>query len=171
GVEAQSLKGLVDFTALQHSTVKFAFAFTRPAVSARLELTATAVKKGKAGPAIEARAKSFPLKLSPDATAGSVTLPALASGTYRVVLEAEHGVRTERDGGALTVNPDLPPALVRFYGQEDGRAAHPTEAVAFRVRLADDVGVARADLLYTINGSKKVFIEPFALDGAGRKEA
>jgi hypothetical protein len=163
-VEGETLTGLLDVTALRHSQVAFAFRFTRPAVSAVLEWTPQAGEKA-------APTTRLPMALSPDRTAATLAVEALTSGSYRVVLEAEHGIRTVRDGAALSVKEDQPPALLRFSGKENARSARPFDRVPMEARLADDVGVAGAEVVYRVNGEKQTHAEPFVLEGGNAREA
>jgi hypothetical protein len=155
--DEETLSGLVDVTALQGSLVRFEARFTRPAVAARLELASP-------------DGKDYPLALKDNGLAAEVSFAATAGGGYRLVLEAEHGVRTELDGGTLTVKPDLPPTVVRFTGREELKAVTPYEKVGLECQLADDVGVARAAIEYRVNDGPTAR-EPVTLNGAGRLEA
>src|SRR5262249_11703403 len=106
-LDGETLTGLVDLTALKHSRITFNFTFTRPAVSAVLEMIQGSKSDG-------AKPTLHELTFSPDRTTASLTLTALAPGGYRLRMEAEHGIRTDRDGGLLSVKEDLPPALLKF---------------------------------------------------------
>lgn len=168
--DEETRTGLVDLIALQGSDVRFQLRFTRPAVAAWLEWSAADFKEGKEGTKATAKVTTHALPLTAEGTAAEWTLPARATGSYRLILEAEHGIRTERDGGMLTVKADLPPAVLRFTGREELKAVTPREKVALECGLADDVGVARADLEYRINDDEPVRL-PFNLTGTGRLEA
>ncbi len=166
-LDTETRHGLVDLTALKHSEIAFAFAFNRPAVGAWLEWTDLPEKdEGKAG-----KKSLLPLPLAADRLSARLTLPARQNGSYRVLLEAEHGIRTERDGGSLSVKPDLPPALLRYVGKETPISARPYDRIPIEVRLADDIGVAGAELVYQVDADKTVKEEPLTLEGAGRPEA
>src|SRR5207248_1682907 len=110
-----------------------------------------------------------PLALTADRRAGTLTLPA-RPGSYRGVLEAEHRVLTQRDGGNVTVKPDQPPVLLKFAGNHDLRAVRPSDRIPLEVRLADDVAVAEAHVEYRVNGGKEVREERMTLRGAGTRE-
>jgi hypothetical protein len=157
--ETETLYGLVDLTALRGSTLHFALRFSRPAVDARLEWSGA-----------DAKTTSYPLALTDDGRAAELTLAATASGSYRLVLEAEYGVRTKLEGGTLTVKPDEPPTVIKFTGREDLKAVTPYDKIPLECDLADDVGVAKAEVEYRVNEGKPA-LEPFPLTGAGRLEA
>jgi hypothetical protein len=157
--DEETLTGLVDVTALQGSLIRFDLHFTRPAVAARLEWAAS-----------DTKTTDYPLVLRDDGRAADLSLPATASGSYRLVLEAEHGVETQLNGGTITVRPDQPPTVVKFAGREELKAVTPYDKLTLDCALADDIGVARADLEYRVNSAVPAR-EPFVLRGAGRPEA
>jgi hypothetical protein len=164
-VETQTVLGVSDLTALQYSQMTFDFRFTRPAVAAYLEWLAPAGK----GEADDPMPK-HPIVLSPDATAGRLQLPATADGTFRVVLEAEQGIRTELEPRSLIVKPDQPPAFVKVTGHDELKAVHPYESLPLDLDLADDVAVDRAELEYRVNDAPSV-LEPITLEGRGTRQA
>jgi hypothetical protein len=155
--------GLADLTALRHSEVGFDFRFSRPAVAATLEWSTTRLKAGK-------DASSHTLTLTPDRLGASFTLPAGANGSYRLVLEAEHGIRTELRGGDLAVIEDQPPKFLRFSGKDELKAVLPYDKLPLEVHLGDDIGVAAAYLEYKVNGGEAAR-EPIVLQGAGTQDA
>jgi hypothetical protein len=162
-IEEQVVHGLADLSALRHSQIAYDFRFTRPAVAAFLEWTAGEAKAdGK--PAIH------PLALAEDRRGATVTWPATLPGAFRLVLEAERGIRTELDAGTLTIKPDLPPAFLKFSGPEELKAVLPYERLPLEIHLADDVGVARAEIEFQVNNGP-VQREAIALNGAGTREA
>src|SRR5262249_42271074 len=108
--DEETIKGPGDLSCLQHGHFAFPFPFTRPPAAARLEWRPGA---GTATP--------LPVALSRDRLSAKLDLPARQTGVYRLVLEAEHGIRTELEGGTLTVKPDLPPAVLKYLGNEDVR--------------------------------------------------
>ncbi|MFO0842711.1 MAG: hypothetical protein U0797_10000 [Gemmataceae bacterium] len=154
-VDAETVTGMVDLACLQHSDVTLKVRFTRPAVAATLEWTASGEK-----PSLT------PLKLSDDRMSAEYSFRAAKSGAYRLLLDAEHGVRTERDGGAVTVRPDQVPAVLKFTGPEGVPAARPYDRVPLEARLADDIAVAGADLEYRINDDQSVREERVAVEVA-----
>ncbi len=168
--DEDSRSGLVDLAALQGSLVRFELRFTRPAVAARLEWTAAEVKPANSRADQVAKRTSYAFALKDEGRAAELTLPATASGSYRLILEAEHEVVTELDGGALTVSPDQPPSVVRFAGREELKAVTPYDSLPLECELADDVGVAKAELQYRVNDGP-VAREPVPLTGAGRLAA
>jgi hypothetical protein len=163
-VDPESIVGLVDLTTLQHGQVALRLRFNRPAVSARLEWTPSSDKKEGE------KAQSIPLTLSSDQLGADYALTARHSGSFRLILEAEHGVLTERDGLALTVRPDQPPAVVKFVGQEGPRSARAYDRLPLEIHLADDIAVAGADLEYRVNTDKTIHEERIQLEGAGSRE-
>jgi hypothetical protein len=160
-IEAERLRGCADLSALQYSQVAFAFRFTRPAIAASLEW-----KPARSND----RREVLPLELSPDQQEGRFALSAIADGTYRIVLEAEHGIRTETQAYGLTVKVDLPPVFVRVGGSDEIKEVQPHEVVPLAVELADDIGVDLADLEYRINNGP-VVTEPMQLDGRASRQA
>ena len=166
----QNLKGVADLAALKHSEVKFEFRLTRPAVAARVEWTVNEVKATEQGSETAPKTTALPLVLSDDRRSATLTLPATANGTYRVVLEAELGILTELDAKTLTARPDQPPQVLKFAGQEELKAVLPYDHVPIEITAGDDIGVARADLEYAVNDGE-VKTESMALAGANRQEA
>ncbi len=164
-VDTQTVPGITDLTALQYSHITFAFRFTRPAVAAYLEWSPS-VRKGEA----ERPVQKYPITLTPDAAAGRLELPATTDGTFRVVLEAEQGIRTESESRTLIVKPDQPPAFVKVTGHEELKAVHPYESLPIDLELADDVAMDRTELEYRVNDGPSVF-EPITLDGRGTRQA
>jgi hypothetical protein len=158
-IETETIPGLADLSALQYSKVAFDFHFTRPAVAATLTWIAK-----------DATARQQPLSLTADRRAGRLELPADADGTYQLVLEAEQGIRTELEPRSLSVRPDQPPDFLKVTGGEDLRTIQPHESLPLDIHLADDVGIATAQLEYRING-KTAGAEPIKLKGQGTREA
>src|SRR5262249_48841888 len=66
---------------------------------------------------------------------------------------------------------DQPPALLKYYGSTEIRNARTFDRVPLEARLADDIGVAGAELIYRINNEKKEHTERFTLRGAGSPNA
>jgi hypothetical protein len=151
-IDTETFHGLVDLAALQHSEILFDFRFTRPAVAARLEWTTQEVKETKDANRAVPTTVSHDLKLQDSGQAATFTLPALVPGSFRLILLAEHGITTERDGGALAVRPDMPPEFLKVLGKEDLSAVLPYERLPVEVHLSDDVAVAEAALEFRVNG-------------------
>jgi hypothetical protein len=165
----ESFKGIVDLSALKHSDVKFDLHFTRPAVAAHVEWTVNEIVEAPEGNKAVPRTVTLPLPLSEDRRSATWVLSALASGSYRLVLEAEHGIRTELDARTLTVRSDQPPQVVKFAGKEELQAILAYDRLPLEIMVGDDVGVACVDLEYTVNnGALKT--EALALAGANRQE-
>ncbi|MFO0878427.1 MAG: hypothetical protein U0840_13900 [Gemmataceae bacterium] len=155
-LETETLTGMIDLACLQHSGILLTARFNRPAVQAFLEWTPTGAKESV----------TTPLTLAEDRLSGTFRTVAREGGSYRLVLEAEHGVKTERDGGSLTVRPDQPPALLKFDGKEKARLARAYDRIPIEARLADDIAVAGAAIEFRINDEKEVRSEPIKLDGS-----
>jgi hypothetical protein len=160
-IETETVHGGVDLAALQHSRVTFAFRFTRPAGAASLEWKPAKTRDG---------AKVFPLELAAEKQEGRFELAAGTDGTYKVVLEAEHGIRTELEARGLTVKVDQPPAFIRVSGSEEIKVVRPEEVLPLEVDLADDVGVDLAELEYRVNEGTLV-VEAMQLEGRGTRQA
>lgn len=169
-IDVETFHGLVDLSALQHSEVRFDLRFTRPAVKARLEWITQEIKSGPEGTKTTPKVASHELPLVKGDQAATFTLPAAQTGQYRLVLEAEHGITTERDGATITARPDLPPAVLKFSGKEDLRAVLPYDRLPFELKVSDDVGVATVNLEYKVNGGE-VANQSLALDSANSREA
>ncbi len=151
--EEETFYGLVDLAVLQYSAVRFDFHFTRAAEAAYLEWTAQAEsnKNSESAP----QSSRLPLALSDDRQTASFTMPATMAGNYRVVLEAEQGIRTVLEGGFLRVRPDQPPSVVKLVGQAE-RTVHVSGGVPLEIEAADDIAVAGVELEYRINEGETV---------------
>jgi hypothetical protein len=169
-LDKETFHGLVDLSALQHSEVRFDFRFNRPAVAARLEWTTQEVQESKDGTEAASATATHNLTLADGGQAASFTLPAKTAGTFRLVLEAEHGITTEREGGSLIVRPDLPPAFIKVNAKEDLAAVLAYDRLPLELRLTDDVAISEAVLEYRINGGTEQ-VEPLKLEGANSREA
>jgi hypothetical protein len=172
-VAAQTIQGLADLTALQHSKLQVAFRFTRPAAAATLEWT---VQKDK-----HAETVNRPLELTADALGATWLAVATANGQYRVILEAEHGIRTELEPRNLTVKPDLPPSFqkVEISGavrrdllqrRDESLKVLAYENIPLELALTDDIGVDRLDLEYRVNEGMPQ-TEPLPLEGRDSRKA
>ena len=159
--EEEAFQGLVDLSPLQHSEIRFDFRFTRPAVAAYLEF----IRDSKGSENVA----RHPLILSADRQAASFTMPALKEGKYRLMLEAEHAIRTELPGGTIHVQLDQPPSVPRFVGREELHSVLPYERIPLEIEAADDIAVAGCELEYRINEGKAVR-QPLELPG-GRAPA
>jgi hypothetical protein len=174
--EEETFHGLVDLSPLQHSEVRFDFRFTRPAAAAYLEVSrdvyrfARNVNALPFGSRLTDNMVRHPLPLSADRQAASFTMPALKEGKYRLVLEAEHEVRTELAGGTIHVQPDQPPSVLRCAGKEELRTVLPYERIPLEIEAADDIAVAGVELEYRINEGKAVR-QPLDLQGGNTPSA
>lgn len=156
--DEETFQGLVDVSALEHSETRFDLRFTRPAVAVYLEFC----RDPKAGAADKPVRQ--PLSLSADRQGASWTIAELSDCNYRLILEAEHGILTELEGGTIRVQPDQPPSVRRFSGKEELKAVLPYERIPLEIETMDDIGVAGVDLEYRINEEEGVTL-PLKLPG------
>ncbi len=165
-VKAQTLPGLPDLDAVAGSTAAVRLYFTRPAASAVLEWRPDAPG---------GLPDTLPVVLDPDAAGGTATVPLREPGGLRLVLTNEPGVRKLRTEVAVRVRvrPDELPRFVTLTGLWNARrAVLPGQVVTVTVGLADDVGVAAAELEIAAGpGFAAVTRLPVALTGAGTRTA
>src|SRR5207244_3791716 len=69
------------------------------------------------------------LKLNDDRKGARIELPLRESGSFKLVLEAEHGILTELEPRSVTVDIDQPPAILKISGSDDLRTFHPYDRV------------------------------------------
>jgi hypothetical protein len=172
-IETQTSHGRADLSALEHSRVRLDFRFTRPAVEATLQFTATGGKHAE--PALPLTPPVAPgLELTADRRSARVELPARADGRFKLLLGAEHGIRTEPELPALTVQVDQPPVFVQVTTndrlREGPRVVLPYDSVPLDLTLADDVGVEQAVVEYRVNNGQTQG-EPIPLTDAGTRQA
>jgi len=170
----RTVQGIADLSALQYSAVRFDFRFNRPAVTARLEVTAKvhasqsgetprepaydvgrpsqAVRKAWEGRPTTSPHVALPIQLGEDGLEGRLDIPALATGDYnlRLVLEAEHYVATVVDLRKLAILPDEPPAFTEVPNMAAGDA---TAVKAHRASSADQGTRATPDDLLRLKVS------------------
>jgi hypothetical protein len=167
--QPETLTGFHDITALQHSRIRLRVRFTQTAREAVLVWPAD--KKQPAG--------SHALTLATDRMSGEIEVTALADGPSKLVLKGENGFDTELAGGEWTVRVDQPPIVVKFAngmgkgataGSEVLKAVLPYDSIPLDVALADDVGVASAQLEYRVNDGP-VQREEIDLQGRGTTQA
>lgn len=170
--KTETLTGFHDLTALQHSRIRVDVRFTQPAREAMIVWPS-------AKNAPPADAVSHPLTLTADRLGGSIDLPALADGPYKLLLKGENGFDTELSGSELIARIDQPPAVLKFAsaggkGQADAhnspRTVLPYDSIPLDVLLTDDVGVSAAELEYRVNDGT-VQREEIALQGRGTPQA
>jgi hypothetical protein len=162
----ETLHGLVDLSLLEHSGVRFDFCFTRPAAAAYLEWIPASGACQRPGENSDRGVDTprSPLTLSSDRQTASLTISDLTDCKYRLIMEAEHGIRTALEGGAIHVQPDQPPSVRRFVGKEPRRAILPYERIPLEIEAADDIGVAGIELEYRVNEDESVR-QPLELQG------
>lgn len=160
-VRRDTLTGFPDLAPLQHSRVRFDVRFTQPAERATL------VWPGDKGQPVRQD-----LALAEDRSAGSVELPAIAGGAYKLVLVGSNGFTTELAGRELAVRIDQPPAVVHFAGSSPKAlpTALPYDSIPLELALADDIGVASAQVEYRVNGGPAQR-EDIPLQGGGTRQA
>jgi hypothetical protein len=181
--EEQSIHGLADLNALQHSRIHLDFRFTRPTQRAALEWPEPAAENDRAKGSSR---NEHPLVLTADRCAASCDLAAVAGGNYRLVLEEEHGIRTELEPRLLKVQVDQPP-MFRWIvindevhlgpepyqerpSREDTKTVVPSESLLVDLGLSDDVGVERAEVEYRVNEGT-LQRESIPLPTAGSRDA
>jgi hypothetical protein len=184
--QSETMSGFHDLAVLQHSRVRLDIRLTQPAREVLLQWP-----NGKPAAAPQL------LTLAADRLSASVELPALADGSYKLVLRGENGFDTELAGGALNVKVDQPPSVTRFTGgnlpnapkpdwklqtdaigrdfspvkgDEAVKSVLPYEVIPVEAMLADDVGVDAADLEYRINDGPAQQ-EAIAIQGRGTMQA
>jgi hypothetical protein len=160
--------GLVDFAALQYGEAQFDVAFDRPAVAAFLEWTPAG------GQPVAHR-----LVLADDLCSGTLNIPLKTAGRYRFVFEAEHGFRTEIEGGKGSIIVDHKPYFVPG-SVTIGVGAEPKSVLAYdrvpiHARLNDDVGTGSLYVEYYRVGrdlpDKQIETVSVPLVGAGKMSA
>jgi hypothetical protein len=169
--ESESFAGFHDIAALQHSSVRLQVRFTLPAREALLFWPSDNKEAGT-------RAGGHPLALGSDCRSGTIELSALADGPYKLLLRGENGFDTELAGGELSVHVDQPPTVSKLAsaadkgrpGSEGLAAVLPYDRVPLDVALADDVGIALAELEYRVNDGP-VQREEITLQGRGTKRS
>jgi hypothetical protein len=160
--------GFVDFAALQHSEAVFEVAFDRPAVAAYLEWASVA------GQTVAHR-----FVLAEDSLSGTLTVPLKNAGKYRLVLEAEHGYRTEIDGGKGSViidkAPYFVPGSVAIGVGTEPKSVLAYDRIPIRAQLNDDVGTGPLEVEYYRVGKdlpdRQIETAYVPLKGAGKMSA
>jgi len=164
-IAAQTTHGLSSVNVLQHGRARFDFAFTRPAVAARLEWT-TGDKETRQTEKIE-------LPLSADRKSAHLERLMTGEAEYRLILEAEHDIRTETSSQTVGVWLDRPPGFKDFaLARKDNRPVHPQDQVGFSFKAIDDIAVMKADIEIRVNDLKnKSVFQQCPLTGSGTTEA
>jgi len=150
-IQTETLMGLHDVTALQHSKVLLEVSFTQPAREALVQWPTE-----KNTP--QAMSNEQRMILAADRLSGSIELPAVADGAIGLMLRGDNGFDTQLAGGNLSVRIDQPPTVAKFastVGQglagDRRRKVLPYDAIPIEINLADDVGVASAQVEYRIS--------------------
>lgn len=158
-IPKETKAGLTDITALQYSALDLHCQFSRPAVAAYFEWSPDAGVK-----------RLLPLQLSDDRDSALFHMPLATPGIYRLIMEAEHGIRTESTSHRIEIKIDLPPAFERVSGSNDLKVVRPYDSISLEASLNDDVSVESAYLEYAV-GNGPVRIEPMTLEGKGAHQA
>jgi hypothetical protein len=175
-IPVERIHEIADLSPLQHSQMEFFFRFNRPAVAARVHLTTqNETDKPRAGAKPQAMdeatvEKTLDMELSADRREARLDLSAPSDATYRVVLEAEHGVLTELDPRKLSVKLDQPPKFSQVSGADEAKEINPYDQIPLEITLTDDVGIHSAEAEYRVNKGPSAF-EPIPLNGKGTQQA
>ncbi|HEV2949276.1 MAG TPA: hypothetical protein VGX70_18015 [Gemmataceae bacterium] len=171
-IPVERVHEVADFSALQHSRVEVSLRFNRPAVAAKVQIKMqdeTGSSSASAKPqAIDER--NLDIELSADRREGRVQLPTKNDATYRIVLEAEHGILTELESRKFSVRIDHPPKFLRVSGIDEAKEVNPYDRIALDITLADDVGVDLAQVEYRVNQGPPA-LEDIPLDGRRTQKA
>jgi hypothetical protein len=110
-----------------------------------------------------------PLTLTEDRKSASCEVALRADQQYRIVLEAEHGIRTEYGPCKLIARPDQPPG-VTYRGKDELPPVGVNDRVTLNFSAEDDVAVSRAAIEYQVNRGKVAF-DKVELRDAGKRVA
>lgn len=138
-MEPQQVEGTGDITTLTGTRVVFAIAPTVAVKAARI------VVQG-------AEASPMPLDVGPNGLTLSGQMSVAADGFYRIEMQGADDVFVVASPDyVIEVIPDLPPRLAFDRPGRDTQAT-PIEEVFTQVKAEDDFGVAKVDLVYSVNG-------------------
>jgi len=141
-MEAQRVLGTGDITTLAGTRVVFSVIPTVAVKGARLVL------EGAPG-------KPIPLEIGANGLALSGQMRVTADGFYRIEMQGADGVFVAASPEyVIEVIPDLPPRLAFDRPGRDTQAT-PIEEVFTQVKAEDDFGVAKVDLVYSVNGGEE----------------
>lgn len=141
-MEPQHIEGAGDITTLSGTRVVFSIKPTVAVKAARL------VVQG---------AESNPLPLEVGANGLTLTgqMTIAADGFYRIEMQGADGVFvTASPDYVIEAIPDLPPRVAFDRPGRDTQAT-PIEEVFTQVKAEDDFGVAKVDLVYSVNGGEE----------------
>ena len=165
----ETVHGLVDLAPLQYSEMRFDFRFSRPVVAGYVEWI-TSFPGRERQQSEKGILVLYPLTLSADRQAATLSIPAFEEVKYSLTLVTEHDAHTEFTGGTIHVQLDQPPSVRHFNSKEQMRSVLPDERIAFEIETADDIGVAGIELEYRVNDGKAVR-QPLKVEGASTPSA
>lgn len=141
-MEPQQVEGTGDITTLAGTRVVFSITPTVAVKAARL------VVQG-------AESNPVPLEVGPNGLTLSGQMSVAADGFYRIEMQGADGVFVVGSPDyVIEVIPDLPPRLAFDRPGRDTQAT-PIEEVFTQVKAEDDFGVAKVDLVYSVNGGEE----------------
>ncbi len=141
-MEPQQIEGTGDITTLTGTRVVFAITPTVAVKAARL------VVQG-------AESNPIPLEVGPYGLTLSGQMAVTADGFYRIEMQGADGVFVVGSPDyVIEVIPDLPPRLAFDRPGRDTQAT-PIEEVFTQVKAEDDFGVAKVELVYSVNGGEE----------------
>ena len=144
-LEPQKVEGTGDITALAGTTVVFAIKPTVAVKAGRL------VVQGQ-------ESNPIPLSVTPGGLALSGQMRATANGFYAVELMGQDGAFAKASPDyVIEVVPDLPPHVAFDRPGRDTQAT-PIEEVFTQAKAEDDFGVAKLDLVYSVNGGPEAIV-------------
>ena len=144
-LEPQRVEGAGDVTALAGTSVVFSITSTVPVKAARL------VIQGE-------ESNPIPLDVAQSGLSLSGQMRVTRDGFYRVEMRgAEDAFATASPDYVIEVVPDLPPRLAFDRPGRDTQAT-PIEEVFTQVKAEDDFGVAKMDLVYSLNGGPETVV-------------
>lgn len=159
-VPRRVISGLSEIRGLEHSTVRLALRFTRPAATAFLEW--------HAGDRPPGPGTVIPLEVAADRLSATATLSLTQNGTLRVVLANENGPRKLRTEVPIPVRAiaDAPPRFEQISGlSARPRQVRPSERILVSFAASDDLGIGSAELEYAISPAFQPERIPISLSG------
>ncbi len=160
--QTQTIPGLADLTALQFSRIAFDVHLSGIARSVVVEWSPP--PPAGAGETRATWQEALALDADRRVATGELPLPTAGAYRYRLILESEHGTRTELDPHSLAVQLDAPPRIAALSGEETLPAVLPYQPLPLELALEDDLGVGGAELQVQVNQGA-VSRTPIALNG------